>query len=93
MRNGLKPRDDENLLFKEKKETNKKLRNAINVQNSQNSIEENEKMMNANFRDPKLFSNLVNKKKVNNSGYTAMISVNDIEYRGDAQVLAGFLDA
>ena len=47
-------------------------------------------MMNANFRDPKLFSYLVNKKKNNMSGYTTMIKCDDIEFRGDAQVLAGF---
>ena len=47
-------------------------------------------MMNANFRDPKLFSYLVNKKKNNMSGYKTMIKCDDIEFRGDAQVLAGF---
>ena len=46
--------------------------------------------MSANFRDPKLFSKLVNKKKVNNSGYTTMLKYDDIEYRGDAQGLARF---
>ena len=33
-------------------------------------------MMEANFRDPKLFSYLVNKKKNNTSGYTTMIKFN-----------------
>ena len=47
-------------------------------------------MMEANFRDPKLFSYLVNKKKNSTSGYTAMIKVDDEEFRGDSQVLAGF---
>ena len=46
--------------------------------------------MNANFKDPKLFSQLVKKKKSNNSGYRTMIKLDDIEFRGDAQVLAGF---
>ena len=47
-------------------------------------------MMNANFRDPKLFSQLVNKKKINSSGYTTMIKFDETEFRGDAQVLSGF---
>ena len=46
--------------------------------------------MEANFRDPKLFSKLVNKNRIQNQGYTAMIKVNGEEYRGDAQVLSGF---
>ena len=44
-------------------------------------------MMNANFRDPKLFSKLVNKKRTSNSGYTAMIQFDENVYKGDAQVL------
>ena len=47
-------------------------------------------MIEANFRNPKLFSKLVKKKRKNDQGYTAMINVNDKEYRGDAQVLSGF---
>ena len=47
-------------------------------------------MMNANFRDPKLFSKLVNKKRSSNSGYTAMIQFDENVYKGDAQVLSGF---
>ena len=47
-------------------------------------------MMNANFRDPKLFSQLVKKKKSNASGHTTMIKFDDNEFRGDSQVLAGF---
>ena len=85
-----KPRMDENALFKAKKESNVKLRAAIKVHNIQTCTDENNTMMSANFRDPKLFSKLVNKKKVNNSGYTTMLKYDDIEYRGDAQVLAGF---
>ena len=46
--------------------------------------------MTANFRDPKMFSKLVKKKRNNNQGYTSMIKVNDVEFRGDNQVLAGF---
>ena len=60
------------------------------MHNNKETTEENNKMMQANFRDPKLFSSLVNKKKTNNSGYTTMLSIDEIEYRGDAQVLAGF---
>ena len=47
--------------------------------------------MDANFRDPKLFSKLVNKNRKNNQGCTAMLKVGDTEYRGDAQVLFVFL--
>ena len=48
-------------------------------------------MMNANFRDPKLFSQLVNKKKENKIGYTTMIKLDDEDFHGDEQVLAVFL--
>ena len=85
-----KPRCDDNRLFQEKKDTNIRLRSAIKVQNIQTCSEANNKMMNANFRDPKLFAQLVNKKKKNNAGYTAMIEFDDTTYHGDAQVLSGF---
>ena len=68
-----KPRDDENKLFKAKKESNINLRKAIKLNNIQANTDENNKMMNANYKDPKLFSKLVNKKRASNSGYTAMI--------------------
>ena len=53
-------------------------------------MKNNNDMMEANFRDPKLLSKLVNQKKKSNQGYTGMIKMNGAEYRGDAQVLAGF---
>ena len=87
---GGKPRDENNPLYKAKKETNHNLRGAIKQQNNQNMTEDNEKMMNANFRDPKLFSILVNKKKVNSTGYTSTLNVDGNKYQGDAQVLSGF---
>ena len=34
------------------------------------------------FRDPKLLSKLVNRKRINNQGYTSMIKVNGEEFRG-----------
>ena len=49
-------------------------------------------MMEANFRDSKLFSKLVNQKRKTSQGYTAMIKIDDTEYRGDAQVLSGFFE-
>ena len=55
-----KPRTEDNHLFLAKKETNSNLRKAIKMHNNKESTEENNKMMQANFRDPKLFSNLVN---------------------------------
>ena len=85
-----KPRDDDNNLFKAKKESNINLRKAIKLNNIQANTDENNKMMNANFKDPKLFSKLVNKKRSCNSGYTAMIKIEDSVYKGDAQVLSGF---
>ena len=54
------------------------------MHNNKETAEENNKMMQANFRDPKLFSSLVNKKKTVNSGYTTMLSIDEIEYRRDA---------
>ena len=68
------------------------MRKAIKEHNRQNNIEENNTLMKANFRDPKLFSRLVNRKRINNQGYTSMIKVNDVEFRGDNQVLAGFFE-
>jgi hypothetical protein len=38
----------------------------------------------------KQFLKLVNQKRNTNKGYTAMIKIEDKEYRGDAQVLSGF---
>ena len=85
-----KPRNENNPIYKAKKETNIQLRKVIKMHNNKEATAENNKMMQANFRDPKLFSNLVNKKKTNNSGYTTMLSIDEIEYRADAQVLSGF---
>ena len=79
-----RPRDEKNKLFLAKKESNNQLRRAIKMHNVQTCTEENNTLMNANFRDAKLFSKLVNKKKVNNSGYTAMIKSDEKEFRGDA---------
>ena len=85
-----KPRNEDNQLFIAKKETRLNLRKSISKCNNSERIRDNNAMMEANFRDPKLFSKLVNQKRNKNQGYTAMIKVNDTEYRGDAQVLAGF---
>ena len=86
-----KPRNEENELFQEKKDTNIELRRAIKTFQNEADSEDNNKMMNANFRNPKLFSYLVKKKKKNNtSGYTTMIKCDETEFRGDAQVLTGF---
>ena len=49
-------------------------------------------MMEANFRDQKLFSKLVNQKRNTNQGYTSMIKIEGVEHRGDAQVLSGFFN-
>ena len=68
------------------------LRKAIKEHNLKETIEENNQLMTANFRDPKLFLKLVNKKRMNNQGYTSMIKVDEVEYRGDNQVLAGFFE-
>ena len=62
-----KPRSEDNQIFKAKKETNNQLRKAIKMHNNKETTEENNKMMQANFRDPKLFSNLVNKKKTSSA--------------------------
>ena len=84
------PRNEENVHFIAKKESKLKLRKAIKNNIIENNIKENNTMMEANFRDPKLFSKLVNKNRVNNQGYTAKITVNGEDYCGDAQVLSGF---
>ena len=85
-----RPRNEDNELFEAKKISNIQLRRAIKTFNNETNTEENNKMMNANFRDPKLFSHLVNKKKSNSSGHTTMIKFDETEFRGDAQVLSGF---
>ena len=81
-----KPRNEDDQHFKAKKETNIKLRSAIKNVNNQAESEENNKIMNANIRDPKLFSQLVKKKKSNASGHTTMIKFDDNGFRGDSQV-------
>ena len=85
-----RPRNEDNNLFRAKKETRLELRKAIKNNEMERNIKENNTLMEANFRDPKLFSKLVNKNRVQNQGYTAMINVHGEEYRGDAQVLSGF---
>jgi hypothetical protein len=59
------------LYSLQKKETRLNLRKAIKTNISDCNIRANNEMMAANFRDP----------------MTAMITVKDKEYRGDAQVL------
>ena len=85
-----KPRQEDNQFFIAKKETRSNLRKSINMNTNSVNIQENNTMMEANFRDQKLFSKLVNQKRNKNQGYTAMIKIEDKEYRGDAQVLSGF---
>ena len=84
--------NEENQLFLAKKQARNSLRQAIKKHQATESIKENNELMNANFRDPKLFSKLVNKRRVNNQGYTTMLRVGDSDYKGDAQVLAGFFE-
>ena len=56
------------------------------------AIEENNLLMNANFRDPKLFSKLVNRKRKSAQGYTAKLTFDQKDYNGDGQVLSGFFE-
>ena len=58
----------------------------------QSTVDDNNLMMEANLRDPKLFSKLVSRNRKNNQGYTTMIQVDGKEHRGDAQVLSGFFN-
>ena len=85
-----KPREEENNFCSAKKQTKLALNKAIKDYSKCKQIEENNAMMAANFRDPKLFSKLVNRNRKSNQGYTAMIKIDGTEYRGDAQVLSGF---
>ena len=85
-----KPNNEESVILKSKKESQSILRKAIKEHNRQGNIKENNTLMKANFRDPKLFSKLVNRNRINSQGYTSMIKVNGVEFRGDSQVLAGF---
>ena len=55
-----KPRDENNKYFVDKKETRANLRKSIARHDEENSIKNNNAMMEANFRDPKLLSKLVN---------------------------------
>ena len=87
-----KPTSTDNRLFLEKKVARKNLRQAVQKHNAREGIEENNVLMNANFRDPKLFSKLVKQRRVNDKGYTAVLTFDEKEFRGDAQVLAGFFE-
>ena len=87
-----KPKNENSELQTAKKESQGILRKIIKDTNLKDQIEENNTLMKANFRDPKLFSKLVNRNRNNNQGYTSMIKVGDKEYRGDNQVLAGFFE-
>ena len=85
-----RPRDAQNKFFEAKKTTKLNLRKAIKNNVRDKNTKDNNAMMEANFRDPKLFSKLVNRNRVKTDGYTALINVEGKEYRGDAQVLSGF---
>ena len=65
------PRNEDNQFFVAKKETRSNLRKSINMNTNSVQIQENNTMMEANFRDQKLFSKLVNQKRNKNQGYTA----------------------
>ena len=91
-RDNGKPTDLNNRYFCEKKEARSKLRDAVKKHHAIENIKENNEMMNANFRDPKLFSKLVKKNRVNNQGHTTMLSFDGKQFKGDAQVLAGFFE-
>ena len=56
-----KPRNLESTLLLDKKEARANLRVAVRNHYSQENVNENNEMMNANFQDPKLFSKLVTK--------------------------------
>ena len=79
-------------IFNEKKQARAELRNAIKNHYCTEAIEENNKLIDTNFKDPKFFSKLVNSRRKNNQGYTAKIIVDNQEYKGDAQVLSGFFE-
>ena len=85
-----KPRNEDNELLRNKKVARSNLRAAVQKHNAAESIKENNELMSANFRDPKLFSKLVKKKRVNDQGYNTMHKFDNKEYKGDAQVLASF---
>ena len=82
-----KPREEGNIFFTAKKQTKLDLNHAIRDNVNCKQREENNTLMEANFRNPKLFSKLVNRNRKTTQGYTAMIKVDNKEYRGDAQVL------
>ena len=79
-----------NEYFINKKQARSDLRQAVNKHQAAESRKENNELMNANFCDPKLFSKLVNKRRLNNQGCTTMLKIEETFYKGDAQVLAGF---
>ena len=85
-----KPREEGNIFFTAKKQTKLDLNHAIRDNVNCKQREENNTLMEANFRNPKSFSKLVNRNRKTTQGYTAMIKVDNKEYRRDAQVLAGF---
>ena len=85
-----KPRSDDNEFFEAKKTARLNLRKAIKNNVKEKNTKENNQMMEANFRDPKLFSKLVNKNRTKADGYTTLINVDGKDYKGDAQVLSGF---
>ena len=67
-----KLRDLDKKFVCDKKEARSKLREAVRKHHAVENMKENNEKMNANFWDPKLFSKLVQKKRVNNQDYTTM---------------------
>ena len=87
-----KPRNEDNKLLMNKKVARSNLQAAVQKHNAAESIKENNELMSANFRDPKLFSKLFQKRRLNNQGYTTLLSFDKKEYEGVAQVLAVFFN-
>jgi hypothetical protein len=87
-----KPSDLDNTFFIQKKQARGELRSTIKNHFAKEAVKDNNTMMNANFKDPKLFSKMVNKKRKNSQGYTAKITFDNQVYKGDAQVLSGFFE-
>lgn len=90
--NENKPGDPQNKYFVEKTEAKKQLRHIKNLERIKQGQEENVKLMETKKGDMKQFSRLVNSTKNTVRGETAMLIIDDKEYAGDGQVLAGFFN-
>ena len=86
-----KPRDTNNPICKEKKESKKEFRRLIRVELAKQRDEENERIyMEAKTKDMRLFHKLVRNNRKKGNDVIMDLNVNGIQYEGEENVITVF---